>query len=58
MAKPPIIGAGGGCFRKGTLVQREHGQSIAIELLQPGDAVLAFDENGKLHAAKVTAVCA
>lgn len=48
-----IAGSGGGCFRAGTQVQLENGKSIAIELLSEGDEVLAFDEHGKLHVAKV-----
>lgn len=49
-----IIGAGGGCFRKGTQVQLQGGKTIAIEDLREGDEVLAFDERGDIHAAKVT----
>lgn len=49
-------GGGGGCFRAGTQVQLEGGNTIAIELLKEGDSVLAFDEEGKLHSAKVTKV--
>ncbi|MCL2874785.1 MAG: phage tail protein [Betaproteobacteria bacterium] len=50
-----IAGAGGGgCFRAGTQVQLEHGETIAIELLKEGDEVLAFDERGEIHLAKVT----
>lgn len=48
-----IAGAGGGCFRRGTQVQLEHGKTIAIEDIKVGDEVLAFDENGDLHLAKV-----
>lgn len=51
-----VGGAGGGCFRKGTLVQLEHGRTIPIELLKVGDEVLAFDEAGTIHLSKVTAV--
>lgn len=52
-----IAGAGGGgCFRKGTQIQLEHGMTIAIELLKEGDSVLAFDEQGKVHVSKVTKV--
>ena len=50
-----IAGAGGGgCFRKGTQVQLEGGKTVAIENLKEGDEILAFDEDGKLHLAKVT----
>lgn len=45
---------GGGCFRKGTPVQLEHGKTIAIENLKVGDEVLAFDDKGTIHKAKVT----
>jgi predicted phage tail protein len=51
-----VGGAGGGCFRKGTPVQLEHGRTIAIEKLKVGDEVLAFDEQGSIHKAKVTQV--
>jgi predicted phage tail protein len=51
-----VAGSGGGCFRKGTQVQLEHGKTIAIEQLVEGDEVLAFDESGKLHVSKVTKV--
>lgn len=49
-------GGGGGCFRKGTQIQLEHGKTIAIEELREGDEVLAFAEDGSLHLAKVTKV--
>lgn len=50
-----IAGAGGGgCFRAGTQVQLEGGKTIAIEQLKEGDEVLAFDEQGQIHLAKVT----
>lgn len=50
-----IAGAGGGgCFRAGTQVQLEHGKTKAIEELKEGDEILAFDENGQIHLAKVT----
>jgi len=45
---------GGGCFRAGTQVQLEGGKTIAIEELKEGDEILAFDEDGKIHLAKVT----
>lgn len=51
-----VGGAGGGCFRKGTLVQLEHGKTAPIESLKVGDEVLAFDEQGLVHLSKVTAV--
>jgi predicted phage tail protein len=49
-------GGGGGCFRAGTQIQLQHGKTIAIELLKTGDEVMAFDEEGFLHVAKVAAV--
>lgn len=51
-----VIAGAGGCFRKGAQIQLEHGKTIAIEELKVGDEVLAFDEDGLLHAAKVTKV--
>lgn len=45
---------GGGCFRAGTQVQLEGGKTIAIEQLKEGDEILAFDESGEIHLAKVT----
>lgn len=51
-----VGGAGGGCFRRGTPVQLEHGKTIAIENLKVGDEILAFDEQGTIHKAKVTQV--
>jgi 3-dehydroquinate synthase class II len=50
------IAGAGGCFRAGTQVQLEHGKTISIELIKEGDEVLAFDEDGNLHASKVTKV--
>lgn len=47
---------GGGCFRKGTLVQLQHGKAIAIEDLQVGDKVLAFDDTGSIHESEVKKV--
>jgi len=47
-------GGGGGCFRKGTQVQLAGGKTLAIEELKTGDSVLAFDEDGNIHNAKVT----
>lgn len=49
-----VAGSGGGCFRAGTQVQLEGGKTIAIELLKEGDEILAFDESGEIHLAKVT----
>lgn len=50
-----IIGAGGGgCFRKGTLIQQEAGITVPIEDLIVGDTVLAFDDKNNIYAAKVT----
>ena len=51
-----IRGSGGGCFRKGARVQLDGGRTVAIEELKIGDEVLAFDEEGRIHAAKVTKV--
>ena len=52
-----IAGAGGGgCFRKGTPVQLQHGKTIPIEQLKVGDEILSFDEKGDIHLAKVTKV--
>ena len=51
-----ISGSGGGCFRKGTRVQLEGGKTAPIEMLNIGDCILAFDEDGKIQNAKVTAV--
>jgi len=47
---------GGGCFRAGARILLEHGKTAAIETLKAGDEVLAFDEDGKIHLAKVTKV--
>lgn len=50
-----IVGAGGGgCFRKGSLVQLEGGKTKPIELINVGDEVLSFDESGAIHVSKVT----
>lgn len=50
-----IAGAGGGgCFRKGTPVQLQHGKTIPIEELKVGDEILSFDEKGNIHLARVT----
>lgn len=54
MKQHAIVGAG--CFRAGAQVQLEGGKTIAIEQLKEGDAVLAFDERGAIHLAKVTKV--
>ena len=51
-----IRGSGGGCFRKGARVQLDGGRTVAIEEIKIGDEVLAFDEEGRIHAAKVTKV--
>jgi predicted phage tail protein len=48
-----ISGAGGGCFRKGTLVQQENGITIPIEQITVGDKVLAFDDLGNIFNATV-----
>lgn len=46
-------GGGGGCFRKGTLVQLEGGKSVPIEELSIGDEILSFKESGEIELAKV-----
>ncbi len=52
-----IAGAGGGgCFRAGAQIQLQGGKTVAIESLKEGDEVLAFDEQGEIHLAKVTKV--
>lgn len=48
-----VAGAGGGCFRRDTQIQLEHGQTVAIQDIKVGQEVLAFDESGNLHVAKV-----
>jgi len=53
MSVSQVIGSGGGCFRKGTQIQLEHGKTVAIDSLKEGDEVLAFDEAGDIHVAKV-----
>lgn len=51
-----IAGAGGGgCFLGHTLVRVPNGQR-RIDELQPGDAVLSFDDRGELHEAKIVGV--
>lgn len=47
-------GGGGGCFRKGSLVQLEHNKTVAIEELKVGDEILSFDEKGEICLSKVT----
>jgi len=49
-----IVGSGGGCFRAGSQVLVEGGKTVAIETLKEGDTVLSFDEQGRVHRAKVT----
>lgn len=49
-------GGGGGCFRAGTLVMRVGGNTTPIESLFEGDEILAFDEHGVIHSAKITKV--
>ena len=49
-------GGGGGCFRAGTQVQLAGGKTIPIENIEVGQEVLAFDELGGIHLAKVTKV--
>lgn len=49
-----IRGSGGGCFRKGSLVQLEHNKTVAIEELKVGDEILSFDEKGEICLSKVT----
>ncbi len=48
-------GGGGGCFLGHTLVRTPNGQR-RIDELQPGDAVLSFDERGSIHEAKILKV--
>lgn len=55
MVVDSVVGhGGGGCFRAGTQIQLDNGKTISIELLNAGDEILAFDEYGKVHLAKVT----
>ncbi|MBE0438030.1 MAG: DUF1983 domain-containing protein [Methylomicrobium sp.] len=56
MSVSQVVGSGGGCFRKGTQIQLEHGKTIAIDKLKKGDEILAFDEAGDIHVAKVIKV--
>lgn len=51
-----LISGGKGCFRAGTLIQQENGKTTPIELIKVGDEILAFDELGDIHLAKVTEV--
>lgn len=51
-----VLGAGGGCFRKGARVQLQHGKTVAIEDVREGDEVLSFNEHGDLEVARVTKV--
>lgn len=48
-----LAGAGGGCFRAGSLVQLPGGQTKPIEEIKEGDIVLSFDEAGVVHESKV-----
>lgn len=50
------ISGAGGCFRAGAQIQLQHGKTIAIETIKEGDEVLAFDDKGAIHVAKVTKV--
>jgi hypothetical protein len=43
---------GGGCFPAGTLIRTPYGQ-VPIEILAPGDAVLAMDPHRRMGEAKV-----
>ena len=43
---------GGGCFPAGTLIRTPHGR-IPIEILAPGDSVLAMDPQSRIVKAKV-----
>ena len=49
-----IAGSGGGCFRKGSLVQLQQGRTVPIEDLRVGDQVLSFDEQGRIHVSTIT----
>lgn len=54
---PLVRGAGmggGGCFAADTLISTPSGPR-AIQLLQEGDSVLAFDQAGAIHASSVVA---
>jgi uncharacterized membrane protein YgcG len=46
-------GSGGGCFTSGTAVLTRIGSRVSIDLLQLGDAVMAFDSEGALQPATV-----
>jgi predicted phage tail protein len=48
-----IIGSKGGCFRRGSLVQLEHGLTKPIEEVQIGDEILSFNEKGEVFVSKV-----
>ena len=49
-----VAGSGGGCFRKGTLIQLEGGKTKPIEHVRVGDEILCFDESGKVSVGKVS----
>jgi predicted lipid-binding transport protein (Tim44 family) len=47
---------GGGCFLPTTLILRADGSSVAINQVQPGDKLQAYDNSGKILTTKVKAV--
>ena len=49
-----LAGSGGGCFRKGTLIQLEGGKTKPIEQIIVGDEILCFDEQGNVSVGKVS----
>ena len=55
MSKPFIAGSGGGCFFGSTRVSIPDGYK-AINEIEEGDVVLSFDDQGKIHEAKVLKV--
>ena len=55
MSKPLIAGSGGGCFFGSTRVSIPDGYK-AINEIEEGDVVLSFDDQGKIHEAKVLKV--
>jgi len=55
MSKPFIAGSGGGCFSGSTRVSIPNGYK-PINEIKEGDVVLSFDDQGKVHEAKVSKV--
>lgn len=47
---------GGGCFRVGTLIQCENGQTTPIEKLNIGDEILSYNFLGEVEVSKVTRI--